>query len=398
AGDVPLYCQNHGDKGGQGMSMVVHVTAGSAAASAVATSAAVTTAAPTGVPTKAPLATTAAVPSVATKQASAATSVSTAAATASAGAAQAVQVVLNDDVFQPKEITVPAGSIVHFVNNGKHRHTVTADDDSFDSGQLKPGDSFDQTFARAGDVPLYCQNHGDKGGQGMSMVVHVTAASAAASSPVATTAVPPTAASGAALATLAPTSSLLDPKVLAAVDSLVISANDTPNKTAYAVGMAAQMAIIKAQAAAITQALAQARYEDAQAAAEAILNVSEGGPGQDRDTDGKINQPGDTFGLKPYIFAVNETANTLQGLVASTDPLQAGALAIQSTGRSALTDLQALSQQAQALLDAKTLVDARKVGPPLADAAAKLDLDVATIVRTIPVIPGSHLTPAPSGS
>jgi plastocyanin len=38
-------------------------------------------------------------------------------------------------------------------------HTVTADDDSFDSGQLAKNASFSHTFTEVGVVPYHCENH-----------------------------------------------------------------------------------------------------------------------------------------------------------------------------------------------------------------------------------------------
>jgi hypothetical protein len=245
---------------------------------------------------------------------------------------------------------------------------------------LKAGDTFDQRFDKIGDVPLYCQNHGDKGGKDMAMVVHVVAASAAAQSATTVSSVatlPPTA------PTQAATSAALDPKTVA-LNLLIVSAPDTPHNTAYLTGANQQMALIKTQAAAMTDALGKAQYEEAQAAAEAILNIIEGGAGKDRDGDGKINQPGDGYGLKPYIFSVNETANTLQNATNASDALHNAAVTMQSTGPTLLKDLNTVSTQAQALLDAKTLVDARKVGPALTDAVKQFDTDLTQFNSLLP--------------
>ena len=56
----------------------------------------------------------------------------------SAGAQQA-RVVALDDVFDPTNPKLPVGTTVTFVNQGDTPHTVTADDESFDSGDLTPG-------------------------------------------------------------------------------------------------------------------------------------------------------------------------------------------------------------------------------------------------------------------
>ncbi len=36
---------------------------------------------------------------------------------------------------------------------------MTADDDSFDSGTLSDGDSFDFTFEESGDIAYHCEIH-----------------------------------------------------------------------------------------------------------------------------------------------------------------------------------------------------------------------------------------------
>jgi hypothetical protein len=256
---------------------------------------------------------------------------------------------MTDDQFQSKEITIPVGTTVQWVDQGKHKHTATADDGSFASGQMKPGDTFSQKFDKVGDVPVYCENHGDKGGQGMSMIIHVTNSTPAAATTAATEA-----------STSASTSaSTADPKVTAAAAPLITSADDTPNKVDYVKGAQSQIAIIKAEAAVIDAALKQGHIEDAQSAAEAILNTLQGGKGTDRDADGTINQPGDGYGLQPYIFSINENAGTVQDVATGT--AQAAASDMGAMGRDALKAIQTLTKQAQTLIDAKTLVDARKV-------------------------------------
>jgi plastocyanin len=76
--------------------------------------------------------------------------------------------------FDPKEITVPVGTTVVWENSSSLRHTVTADDGSFDSGPLGAGDTFEFTFTQAGVVPYHCEFHGAAGGVGMSGTITVT--------------------------------------------------------------------------------------------------------------------------------------------------------------------------------------------------------------------------------
>jgi len=76
--------------------------------------------------------------------------------------------------FEPAQITVAPGTTVVWTNTGGTPHTVTADDNSFDSGTLSDGDTFSWTFDEPGEYPYYCRFHGGPGGSGMSGVVIVT--------------------------------------------------------------------------------------------------------------------------------------------------------------------------------------------------------------------------------
>lgn len=77
----------------------------------------------------------------------------------SAPAANVVQMV-NGDVFAPTELTVAVGTTVHFVNNSTTTHTVTADDNSFDSGDIPAGKSWDYAFTKVGKFHYTCGYHG----------------------------------------------------------------------------------------------------------------------------------------------------------------------------------------------------------------------------------------------
>ena len=61
--------------------------------------------------------------------------------------------------YEPAEVTVPAGSTVVWVNQGREDHTVTADDRSFDSGYKKRGASWQRVFPRPGKYSYHCAPH-----------------------------------------------------------------------------------------------------------------------------------------------------------------------------------------------------------------------------------------------
>lgn len=80
-------------------------------------------------------------------------------ATTTASADEA-EVVLAGISFEPSEITVDPGTTITFVHeDGGIPHTVTADDGSFDSGQIADGDSFTVTVEQAGEIPFFCEIH-----------------------------------------------------------------------------------------------------------------------------------------------------------------------------------------------------------------------------------------------
>jgi plastocyanin len=88
-------------------------------------------------------------------------------------AAATENVSAQDNSFSPQSLTIDQGDTVHWTNDGDNPHTVTANDDSFDSGTLLAGQSFDHTFSTAGTYGYFCEVHG----QSMSGTVVVRAAS-----------------------------------------------------------------------------------------------------------------------------------------------------------------------------------------------------------------------------
>jgi len=73
-----------------------------------------------------------------------------------------------DDYFQPGTINVPPGTVIRFVNYGRHTHTVTSKDGQWDSGDLQPGYVYTARFVYPGTYYYYCRHH--KGMQGTVVV------------------------------------------------------------------------------------------------------------------------------------------------------------------------------------------------------------------------------------
>ena len=69
------------------------------------------------------------------------------------------QVSIDNMAFNPNSVTIAAGDTVEWTNNMGFAHTATADDGSFDSGDIEGGDTFSHTFDTAGTVPYHCTIH-----------------------------------------------------------------------------------------------------------------------------------------------------------------------------------------------------------------------------------------------
>ncbi len=117
---------------------------------------------------------------------------------ASAGATVQAQVVERDHAdprtwgFSPEPLEVHAGDTVVWTQAGTEVHTITADDNSFDSGVLNPGDTFSHTFDRVGTYTYHCTLHPFM--KGTVRVAAASTAQAAASVPATAAATSPTSA------------------------------------------------------------------------------------------------------------------------------------------------------------------------------------------------------------
>lgn len=65
-----------------------------------------------------------------------------------------------DNRFEPPHSEVAAGTTIRWTNNGTDDHDVVALDlKSFESPVLKPGQTFEATFAQAATIPYVCTLH-----------------------------------------------------------------------------------------------------------------------------------------------------------------------------------------------------------------------------------------------
>lgn len=67
--------------------------------------------------------------------------------------------------FQPTNLDVKAGTTIIWTNNDSAPHTITADNGSFDSGNIPPGGTFSHTFATIESIAYHCTFHSSMHGK-----------------------------------------------------------------------------------------------------------------------------------------------------------------------------------------------------------------------------------------
>ncbi|MDP6533922.1 MAG: cupredoxin domain-containing protein [Candidatus Poseidoniia archaeon] len=82
-----------------------------------------------------------------------------------------VHIDIADSSYTPEEIEIAPGTIVFWHNNEESVHTVTADDGSFDSGDIAPYNEWSYTFEDVGDFSYSCDYHGSMGMTGEIIVI-----------------------------------------------------------------------------------------------------------------------------------------------------------------------------------------------------------------------------------
>jgi plastocyanin len=64
-----------------------------------------------------------------------------------------------DNYFQQNNITVKPGTTVRWTNRGGHAHTITSNQNLWDSGDIQPGATYTATFTHPGTYYYYCRHH-----------------------------------------------------------------------------------------------------------------------------------------------------------------------------------------------------------------------------------------------
>ena len=81
------------------------------------------------------------------------------AAAADSATTQAAEVSMPGKLFAPRDLDVLVGTAVTWRNADATTHTVTEDEDEFDSGFVRPGGTFAATFAEQGTFVYHCSIH-----------------------------------------------------------------------------------------------------------------------------------------------------------------------------------------------------------------------------------------------
>jgi plastocyanin len=76
-----------------------------------------------------------------------------------AGGRKSISAGIQDFLFRPARLDIPAGTTIVWTNNGQVVHTVSAQDGSFESGPIEPGVQRSITFSRPGTFAFHCTPH-----------------------------------------------------------------------------------------------------------------------------------------------------------------------------------------------------------------------------------------------
>lgn len=71
----------------------------------------------------------------------------------------AATLTIQDFTFSPDPLVVAKGTRVTVTNEDEAAHTATADDKSFDTGNLAKGQTAEITLSEPGEVPYFCSIH-----------------------------------------------------------------------------------------------------------------------------------------------------------------------------------------------------------------------------------------------
>jgi plastocyanin len=83
----------------------------------------------------------------------------------SSNAVTAASVSIKNMAFNPGSVSVTTGATITWSNNDTTIHTVTADDGSFNSGNIAIGATYTKVFSTAGTFSYHCTIHPEMTGK-----------------------------------------------------------------------------------------------------------------------------------------------------------------------------------------------------------------------------------------
>src|SRR5579859_7666281 len=81
------------------------------------------------------------------------------AASAQQKSASTAEVKIDNFSFGPAAITIPAGTMVTWINRDDIPHTVVSTEKAFKSKVLDTDEKFSYTFTKSGEYPYFCSIH-----------------------------------------------------------------------------------------------------------------------------------------------------------------------------------------------------------------------------------------------
>lgn len=82
----------------------------------------------------------------------------------SGDAVRSAKVEIDDFAYDPDPVTIEEGGKVTWINRDPEAHTATAEDGSFDSGEIEEGKLASETFKAPGTYAYVCSIHPDMHG------------------------------------------------------------------------------------------------------------------------------------------------------------------------------------------------------------------------------------------
>jgi plastocyanin len=78
---------------------------------------------------------------------------------AAQGSRSQVLIEIDDNAFQPANVTIPVGSTVRWLHVGENPHTVSSTTGFFESGTMTLGQNYALTFPGPGTFCYFCRFH-----------------------------------------------------------------------------------------------------------------------------------------------------------------------------------------------------------------------------------------------